>query len=277
MLRRWLVSEDEALTRLYLLKTNDEIAQIIGRSCAAVPHRLRKLGLKRPYVPTIKHCQRCGKEFQVNPRQVRRGGGKFCSKSCTFLSHQTRITKKCLVCQKEIVISNPKRFETANFCSAKCWGQYRWLENKVNMGKLLEELKKSDLPIVEFANRHNSSYQRMKNALARNFPNEYKEIMNRRKTIHKPRYTSGKKFEHVVWTYFKNQGYYVMMSAHSEGPFDIVALKKGEILLVQCKEWRGYLRNNLIKEELIRIADDVGGQPIIAHKSQEGITLKLIK
>lgn len=50
-------------------------------------------------------------------------------------------------------------------------------------------------------------------------------------------YNSGRKFEYRVKKYLEKKGYYVMRSAGSKSPFDLIAIPSlsGNILLIQCK------------------------------------------
>ena len=48
-------------------------------------------------------------------------------------------------------------------------------------------------------------------------------------------YSRGASFERRVRDHLRGEGYFVVRSAQSKGDFDLVALKLGEVLLVQCK------------------------------------------
>lgn len=48
-------------------------------------------------------------------------------------------------------------------------------------------------------------------------------------------YSRGAKFERRVQDYFEKAGYFVIRSAGSHSLIDLVALKGGEVQLVQCK------------------------------------------
>ena len=48
-------------------------------------------------------------------------------------------------------------------------------------------------------------------------------------------YQRGANFEREVKKYLEEMGYYVMRSAGSKGLADLIALKKGKTLLIQCK------------------------------------------
>ncbi|OYT30423.1 MAG: hypothetical protein B6U95_00355 [Thermofilum sp. ex4484_82] len=77
-------------------------------------------------------------------------------------------------------------------------------------------------------------------------------------------YIKGRMFEYKVKKLLEKKGYFVVRSAGSHFP-DLVALKKGEIFLVECK------RHDRIKKEeikaLIDLAEKVGGIPILAYKN----------
>jgi Holliday junction resolvase len=73
-------------------------------------------------------------------------------------------------------------------------------------------------------------------------------------------YVKGRRFEHYVKDKLEARGWIVTRSAGSKGPFDLLAVKNGKILLIQCK-WR---RGNVIAKNLIDIALKAGGLPIVA-------------
>ena len=80
-------------------------------------------------------CQECNKEFNVYPSYVKRGNGKYCSRTCKDkaqskymknLSKEDRpnwkgglITKRCLNCNKEIKVKLCKK-DKLSFCSKSC-------------------------------------------------------------------------------------------------------------------------------------------------------------
>ena len=48
-------------------------------------------------------------------------------------------------------------------------------------------------------------------------------------------YRRGADFERRVCKYFDKQGYFTVRSAGSHSPIDLVAIKAGEVKLIQCK------------------------------------------
>jgi len=87
------------------------------------------------------------------------------------------------------------------------------------------------------------------------------------------RYIRGRRFEHRVKRLLEERGYIVVRSAGSKGPFDLVALRFGEILLIQCK-----LDGNLPKAEkrqMIAAARVAGGKPLLAIKDKRTGEIRL--
>lgn len=62
-------------------------------------------------------------------------------------------------------------------------------------------------------------------------------------------YEIGAAFERRVKKYFEDRGYFVIKSAGSKSPVDLVCLKLGDNILVQCRT-----RGNLTPEEEQRLS-----------------------
>lgn len=87
-------------------------------------------------------------------------------------------------------------------------------------------------------------------------------------------YRSGKRLEYKVRDQLIEAGYFVVLSAGSRGPVDVMALKLGQqryfdvigvhrMLLVQCK--RDGALGPKAWNELFDLARDVGGIPVLAE------------
>jgi Holliday junction resolvase len=86
-------------------------------------------------------------------------------------------------------------------------------------------------------------------------------------------YVSGARFERRVKEYYENMGYFVVRSAGSHSPVDLVAIKKnGSALFIQCKT-DGKMSPKE-KAELIAVSKKAGAIPLVAWRS--GRTLKVI-
>lgn len=76
-------------------------------------------------------------------------------------------------------------------------------------------------------------------------------------------YANGAALERAVKKLFEANGYYVMKSGGSKGSADLVALKRGETVLVQCKV-DGYLRP-AERKALCDLALWLGARPVIGQ------------
>lgn len=86
----------------------------------------------------------------------------------------------------------------------------------------------------------------------------------------KPRsnYARGRDLEHRVRTHLREEGYEVMRTAGSKSKVDLIAIKQGQILFVQCKrsgalppaEWNA----------LWDLAQMVGAVPVLAEQLTRG-------
>lgn len=79
-------------------------------------------------------------------------------------------------------------------------------------------------------------------------------------------YDRGRRFEYAVRDHLRTNGYDVIRSAGSKTKVDLVAIKTGQVLLVQCK-LDGKI-SPTERTELVRIASAAGGWPIVASRKQ---------
>jgi len=78
-------------------------------------------------VKTNRLCKNCNKEFEVEKREVNRGNGIFCSRSCSSTFNAKRISKEfntvCAYCDKEFYRSQSDKKNSKSglhFCSRLC-------------------------------------------------------------------------------------------------------------------------------------------------------------
>lgn len=68
-------------------------------------------------------CGQCNTEFYVKPSQLKRGHGKYCSRTCSYLSQQNRVDCVCNQCGKLFQESVSKMKEgKGKYCSKFCYG-----------------------------------------------------------------------------------------------------------------------------------------------------------
>lgn len=94
------------------------------------------------------------------------------------------------------------------------------------------------------------------------FPDEWEYVLES-KTPRNTCYYAGRQFEHVVKRLLEEAGYDVLRSSMSKGPMDLVAVRMGECLLIQCKSNEYQL---LVEEwdHLLALAHSIGATPIMA-------------
>ena len=78
-------------------------------------------------------------------------------------------------------------------------------------------------------------------------------------------YRKGASFEYRIKNDLEKNGYYVMRSAGSHGIVDLIALKFGEMLLIQAKS-NSLILNYQEWNAVVKLSRDVGGTPIHALK-----------
>lgn len=84
-------------------------------------------------------------------------------------------------------------------------------------------------------------------------------------------YRRGANFERRVKKYFEDLGYYVIRSAGSHGVFDLIAIKRGIVLGIQCK-----IDGKLTPKEklaMLTASAKFGIKPLLAYR--EGRKLKI--
>ena len=85
-----------------------------------------------------------------------------------------------------------------------------------------------------------------------------------KKYVKERRYIRGRRFEYRVRDHFKKQGFLVIRSAQSK-PLDLICLKNGCIILVECKVGRTKL-GKTEKSEFLAMAKTAGVTPILAYR-----------
>lgn len=70
-----------------------------------------------------------------------------------------------------------------------------------------------------------------------------------------PNYEKGRRFEYKVRDNFRKRGYIVYRSAGSHSPADLVAMKAGEIILIQCQTYPNFAKAKV--EQLLEHAKEM--------------------
>lgn len=85
------------------------------------------------------------------------------------------------------------------------------------------------------------------------------------------RYLKGARFERRVKKYLEEKGYLVIRAAGSK-PFDLVGIKDGKAIVLECKVAEGILKKTEL-ERLIMMVTEVKATPIIAFGRKGSIIL----
>lgn len=84
-------------------------------------------------------------------------------------------------------------------------------------------------------------------------------------------YEKGRRFEYRVRDLFKGYGFVVIRAAQSK-PIDLVCLKDGKSILVECKVNKSSLGQNG-RKELLDIARTSKSMPILAYREKRKVKL----
>jgi len=84
-------------------------------------------------------------------------------------------------------------------------------------------------------------------------------------------YRKGRRFEYQVRDQLERLGYWVVRQSRSAFP-DLIALKRGEILLVECR-LRGRL-TNMERKRLMELAERLGARPLLAYREGRRLILE---
>lgn len=86
-------------------------------------------------------------------------------------------------------------------------------------------------------------------------------------------YKKGRAFEYRVRDYFKELNYFLVRQAASHFP-DLIAVKKGECLAIECKVAKKYLSKRE-RESLIKLKD-YGFIPVLAYREKRKLMLDFL-
>ena len=243
-------------------------------------------------MPVVLTCPNCGGTFVRPPSQIRKGKLHFCSKSCRT-SYYNRInnpswkikgknlkTYTCAYCGKEFKRPPWSVKGKKVFCSISCANRYykhrsKWSKLSKEEVKQLLEIYKQCKNIYEFQNIMGAKcWDRVRLMFLKYFPDEYQKIVEDHKIKTNVIYAIGRKFEKKVRQVFEAKGYYVYESPLSKSPVDMVAIRKGEIILIQAKFNSNYIKKRDI-QKLKELSQTINAKPIlVVHKGHGAIEIR---
>lgn len=70
----------------------------------------------------IKQCKTCGKEFVTYQSLIKVGKGKFCSRACSNVTDNKKVSRRCKTCSKDFETTQDRiKNGRGKFCSRPCF------------------------------------------------------------------------------------------------------------------------------------------------------------
>lgn len=131
--------------------------------------------------------------------------------------------------------------------------------------KLFEQFRRTKVSMRKFGRRVGFHGDGLALAFRRHFPDEYEMAVEQKSARRDLWYRRGRNFEYTVRNYLRARGWWVLRSPQSKSPVDLVCLKVGQVLMVQCKSGARTL-NASEKIPLVDLAQSVGAIPVLAYR-----------
>jgi len=222
-----------------------ELGRLTGHSWKSASEQARRLGLQH----TLRLCAVCGAEFQP----VSGANHRHCSRKCS--AHSQYLKNKETVCRRARVGDLARRGQVPR--------KFQHLSD-ADVRTLFETYRDGRRSIKPFAQAHGSSATSLKNLFQAKFPAEYADTIEQ-KMSRSGLYKKGRAFEYRVKDFLIKQGYFVLRSPVSAGPMDLVGLKRGIVLLIQCKTNRAL--SKVERGILCDLSDSIGAHALLANRN----------
>lgn len=126
---------------------------------------------------------------------------------------------------------------------------------------LFEQFKRSRRTLTQFCAKQGTNYKTFSLAMREHFPDEWETVIEA-KAPRSTWYYQGRAFEYRTRDLLRGLGFFVTRSPRSSSPSDLVAIRTGQVLLVQCKR-DGRLAVNEWNT-LFDLAASIGATPVLA-------------
>jgi hypothetical protein len=148
-------------------------------------------------------------------------------------------------------------------------GKWKYMSEEA-AGVLFDRFRRSSLGLERFCRKTHFDSLGFSRTMQRHFPAEYEAVIEA-KAPRQTLYRLGRAFEYRVRDDLKGYHYFVLRSPRSLSPVDLVAIRRGAVLFVQCK--RGGALGVGEWNELFALAGSVGAIPLLAEMPvSRGIT-----
>jgi Holliday junction resolvase len=140
----------------------------------------------------------------------------------------------------------------------------RSIPNETAARRWFDRFKRSSLVLAQFCAKFKISDDAMRTHVASRWPDEWDAVIES-KAPRQTRYRLGRHFEYRTRDLLRDAGYFVMRSPRSLSIVDLVAIKTGRVVFIQCKRSGGISSTDWNK--LFDLAASVGAVPVLAECS----------
>jgi len=134
---------------------------------------------------------------------------------------------------------------------------------------IFEQFKQSAANLGQFCAERKFDTLGFSRCMKQHFPDEWEHVIES-KQIAQSWYRYGRQFEYRVRDQLKANGYFAMRSPASKTPIDLIGIKPGVVLFIQCK--RSGVLNPKEWNELYDLAVSCGAIPILASTPRRRVT-----
>lgn len=99
---------------------------------------------------------------------------------------------------------------------------------------IFEQFKRQSLGVGKYCTKKGYDDLGFSRCMQRHFPDEWEHVIESKQTT-QTLYRYGRQFEYKVRDDLKKLGYFALRSPASKSPIDILAVKHGTVLMIQCK------------------------------------------
>lgn len=139
----------------------------------------------------------------------------------------------------------------------------RKIKDEEEARRIFDRFKRSSLGLLQFCAKNGIDDDLMRRHIHSRWPDEWDAVIES-KAPRQTKYRLGRAFEYQVRDKFRAAGYFVLRSPRSGSPVDLVAVKTGLVVFVQCK------RSGVIVSTewniLFDLALSVGAVPVLAER-----------
>ena len=129
--------------------------------------------------------------------------------------------------------------------------------------RLFERFRSSRRTLQQFARAEGMWSHSLSVMFRKRWPDEWEIVMEAKSRISTP-YRIGRAFEYRVRDWLIARNYWLCRAARSKGPVDLVAIRKGEVLFIQCKTSGDFSAKE--RYALVDLAESVGAIPLLAAR-----------